>query len=331
VIVSRPLESKMPDPAKLFLGVDIGGTKVAAGLVTGSGEIVFKTRAPMRAHGSAEEGFDSVRRAMDAALAAKTGVELGGVGITSPGPLDPHSGVVLNPPNLPCWRDFPLVEKIRAAYGVDAHLDKDANAAGLAEALWGAGRDYRWVFYATLGTGIGTGIILDGRVYRGRTGAAAEGGHMTIDYHGPRCGCGKYGCIEALASGPAIAARARARVAVAGDRGARLIQLSGGNIELISSETVADAWLKGDALASGILAETFDLVAIWLGNIVDILEPEVVIFGGGIGELASEWFTYIRSKLPAWSVNPRCQEIPLVLARYGADSGVPGAAALCLT
>jgi glucokinase len=321
----------MSEQEKLFLGVDIGGTKVAAGLVTGSGEIVFKTRAPMHAHGSAGEGFDSVRHAIDSALAAKPGVALGGVGITSPGPLDPRTGVVLNPPNLPCWRDFPLVEKIRSAYGVNARLDNDANAAGLAEAIWGAGRGYRWVFYATLGTGIGTGIILDGRVYHGRTGAAAEGGHMTIDYHGPRCGCGKYGCIEALASGPAIAARARAGLPAAGDRAARLLQLAGGNPENISAEIVAAAWLKGDALSSEVLSETFDLVTIWLGNIVDILEPEVIIFGGGVGELASEWFAYIRSKLPAWSINSRCQEIPLVLARYGADSGVPGAAALCLT
>jgi glucokinase len=321
----------MSEQERLFLGVDIGGTKVATGLVTGSGEIVFKTRAPMHAHGSAAEGFDSVRHAIDSALAGKPGVALGGVGITSPGPLDPRSGVVLNPPNLPCWRDFPLVEKIRAAYGVDARLDNDANAAGLAEALWGAARGYRWVFYATLGTGIGTGIILDGRIYHGRTGAAAEGGHMTIDYHGPRCGCGKYGCIEALASGPAIAARARAGLAAAGDRGARLLQLAGGDPENISAEIVAAAWLKGDALSSEVLSETFDLVAIWLGNIVDILEPEVMVFGGGVGELASEWFAYIRSKLPAWSINSRCQEIPLALARYGADSGVPGAAALCLT
>ena len=321
----------MSEQEKLFLGVDIGGTKVAAGLVTGSGEIVFKTRAPMNARGSAEEGFDSVRQAIDAALAAKPGVALGGVGITSPGPLDPRSGLVLNPPNLPCWRNFPLVERIRAAYGVHARLDNDANAAGLAEALWGAGRGYRWVFYATLGTGIGTGIILDGRIYHGRTGAAAEGGHMTIDYHGPLCGCGKYGCIEVLASGPAIAARARAGLASAGDRGAKLLQLAGGRAEQITAETVATAWLKGDALSSECLSQTFDLVAIWLGNIVDILEPEVMIFGGGVGELASEWFAYIRSKLPAWSINPRCQEIPLLLARYGADSGVPGAAALCLT
>ncbi len=321
----------MSEQEKLFLGVDIGGTKVAAGLVTGSGEIIFKMRAPMEAHGSADEGFHSVRRAMDAVLAAKRGVMLGGVGITSPGPLDPRAGVVLNPPNLPCWRDFPLIDKIRAAYGVDARLDNDAKAAGLAEALWGAGRGYRWVFYATLGTGIGTGIILDGRIYHGRTGAAAEGGHMTIDFHGPRCGCGKYGCIEAFASGPAIAARARARIAAAGDRGAQLLQLAGGSAEQIRAETVHAAWLKGDALSSEILAETFDLVTIWLGNIVDILEPDVMIFGGGVGELASEWFAYIRSKLPAWSINPRCQEIPLVLARYGADSGVPGAAALCIT
>ena len=121
------------------------------------------------------------------------------------GPLDPRTGVVINPPNLPGWRNFPLADLISKAYRLPVRVDNDGNAAALAEALWGAGRGYRNVFCATIGTGIGTGIVFDGCIYHGRTGAAAEGGHTTIDYRGPRCGCGKLGCIEALASGPAIA------------------------------------------------------------------------------------------------------------------------------
>ncbi len=175
---------------------------------------------------------------------------------------------------------------MRKIYGVSVKVENDANAAGLAEYIWGAARGYRYVFYATLGTGIGTGIVLDGKIYWGRTGAAAEGGHVTIDWHGPVCNCGKRGCIEILASGPAIAVRAQEKVLEEPRRGAAILQSARGDIEQIHSENVADAWRAGDPLAKEILDETADLLTVWLGNIIDLLEPEVMVFGGGIGELA---------------------------------------------
>jgi glucokinase len=318
----------------LFLGVDIGGTKVAAGLVNASGKILCKARAPMNAHGTAEEGLESVLTAMRDAMkqgqSTQPGFKLGGVGICSPGPLDPRTGVVINPPNLPCWRDFPLAARITKEFGVPALVENDANAAGLAESIWGAGVGYHTVFYATLGTGIGTGLVLDGKIYNGRTGAATEGGHMTIDLRGPKCGCGKFGCIEALASGPAIAARTRAKVTSDAKRGAPLLKAAMGKVEKLQAEHVAIAWRAGDKLATEILTETMDFLVVWLGNIIDLLEPEVIVIGGGIGQLASEWFTYIRAKLPAWCIIKRGVEIPIVLARYVGDSGIAGAAALCM-
>src|SRR3984957_18059163 len=191
------------------IGVDIGGTKVAAGLVNAAGEITHQMRTPMAAHDTVG-GLAAVIRAINSVrCASKTDAEkISGIGICAPGPLDPRTGIVINPPNLPGWRNFPLADLVLKAYGQPVRVDNDGNAAALAEALWGAGRGYHNVFCATIGTGIGTGIVFDGRIYHGRTGAAAEGGHTTIDYHGPRCGCGKLGCIEALASGPAIARRA---------------------------------------------------------------------------------------------------------------------------
>jgi len=324
----RRKRKKTPPPTQ-FLGVDVGGTKVAAGLVDSSGEIVFCTRVPMIARGTAAEGVAAVLSAIDRVRAARPDVRLDSVGITSPGPLDPNAGIVLNPPNVPCWRDFPLAREVERVSGLPARLDNDANAAGLAEAFWGAGRGFRNVFYVTIGTGIGTGIIFDRRIFHGRSGEAGEGGHMTIDLRGPLCACGKRGCIEALAAGPAIAARARERIAAAGARGARMLTLAGGAADSISAEVVAEAWREGDALAREIFEETWDLLAIWLGNIVDLLEPDAIIFGGGVGQLAGHGFDRIREALPRWSVNPRCAEIPLLLARYGADAGIPGAAALC--
>lgn len=320
----------MADPQNNFLGVDIGGTKVAAGLVSATGQILHQTRVPMNPSGTAAEGLAAVRAALDGVLQANPEIHASGIGICSPGPLDPRTGVVINPPNLPCWRNFHLAEEIERAYGVPARVDNDANAAGLAEALWGAAVGYSSVFYATIGTGIGTGIVFDRRIYHGRTGAAAEGGHVTIDRHGPRCGCGKRGCIEALASGPAIAARARETLASAGPRGEGMLRRAGGDAAAVTSEIVAEAWRAGDPLAAEILNETADLLAIWLGNIVDLLEPEVIVIGGGLSEVVSAWFAHIREELPAWSINSRCSEIPLLRARYGADAGIAGGAALCL-
>jgi glucokinase len=309
------------------IGIDIGGTKVAAGLVGERGEIVFKTRVPMRATGDAAGGFGSVCSAIEAVLCAQPGAAVSGIGICSPGPLDPETGVVLNPPNLPCWRNFPLAAEVERAFGVKARVDNDANAAALAEAIWGAGAGYRNVFYGTLGTGIGTGIIFDRTIYHGRTGSAAEGGHMSIDYRGAKCGCGKRGCIEALASGPAIAARAQDKASRSPAECARMIEIAG-SVEAIRAEHVGEAFRAGDVAAAEVLCETADLLAVWLGNVVDLLEPDVIIIGGGVAELMSAFFDRIARQMPQWSINPRCGEIPLLQAKYSADAGIAGAAAL---
>jgi glucokinase len=316
-------------PDGVVVGVDVGGTKVAAGLVDGNGAILSQTRTPMLANGTGEEGLSAVLLAIDSLAESKASLldAIAGIGICSPGPLDPHTGVIINPPNLPCWRNFPLASEVSRRYGVPVKVDNDANAAALAEALWGAGRGYKNIFYATIGTGIGTGIVFDGRLYRGRTGAAAEGGHVSIDYRGPRCGCGKPGCIEALAAGPAIARRARARLSEASVHSA-ILDLAGGQIENVTSEKVAQAYAAGDALATEILGETVDLLALWLGNMVDLLEPDVIILGGGVSTILRPMLGEIHDRLCGYSVNTRAHEIPVIAARYGIDSGIAGGAAL---
>jgi glucokinase len=320
------------EPARPFaLGVDIGGTKVAAGLVNSEGKILFHTRVPMPAHGTAAEAFAAVQSAIEAVFAAHPNSRPGltGIGVCAPGPLDPKTGVILNPPNVPCWRNFPLAAEVQRVFGLSARVDNDGNAAALAESIWGAGVGYRNVFYATLGTGIGTGIVFDRRIYHGRTGSAAEGGHVSIDYHGPVCGCGKRGCIEALASGTAIARRARERLAEWRESSPKMLALAGGDVNAVNAEIVAEAFQQGDPLAAQILQETADFLAIWAGNIIDLLEPDVFILGGGLSQLMSGFFPRIREQLPHWCVNQRFAEIPMLLAHYGSDAGIAGAAALC--
>jgi len=313
----------------LVIGVDIGGTKVAAGLVDHDGGISARSRGPMVARGKATEALGAVTSVIDALFQHNQGAcsAIRGIGICSPGPLDPNAGVVINPPNLPCWRDFPLAAEVSRTYQLPVRVDNDANAAALAEALWGAGRGFRNVFCTTLGTGIGTGLVLDGHVYHGRTGAAGEGGHMSIDYRGPRCTCGKRGCIETLASGPAIAKRARLAADLA--PGSSMLELAGGNLRNITSEIVGAAYARGDQVAREVLCETVDVLTLWLGNIVDLLEPDIIILGGGIAFLLAPFFDEVRDRLPSFCINPRSREIPVVPARYGADVGIAGGAALC--
>ena len=317
------------DRDRLVIGVDVGGTKVAAGLVQPDGAITKQLRVPMAADGTPQEGFASVKSAIDALLAGSPSQAIHGIGICSPGPLDPKTGVVINPPNLPCWRDFPLGPETAKAYGLSVRVDNDANAAGLAEALWGAGSGYRNVFYATLGTGIGTGVILDQQVYHGRTGAAGEGGHMSIDYRGPLCGCGKRGCIEVLASGPAIARRAQSKLNEKCKRDSQLWELAAGHLEALTPEMVGRADIAGDPLAHAVLLETIVVLAVWLSNIVDLLEPDVIVLGGGAASLLQPYLDDLRGQVADTCVNSRAHEIPLLFAHYGADTGIAGGAALC--
>ena len=310
----------------LFVGVDIGGTKVAAGLVNSQGEILRIDRVPMVSGRSAENGLESVFSAITR-VAPDPGQQMKGIGICAPGPLDPKTGVILNPPNVPCWRNFPLAQAVQRQYAVPVKVDNDANAAALAETRWGAAQGYKVVFYATIGTGIGTGIVFDDKIYHGRTGSAAEGGHVSIDYRGPLCRCGKPGCIEVLASGPAVATRAWERIAAGCS--SSLSALAGERGDGLTGEIIAQAFAAGDNLAREILTESVAMLALWFSNMIDLIDPEVIVIGGGAAALYRPFFDLLKQTIPKLSVNPHASEVRILSARYGPDSGIAGGAALC--
>jgi glucokinase len=280
----------------------------------------------MVASSSAEEGLAVVLSAIERVL-PRNGGQIAGIGICAPGPLDPSTGVILNPPNLPCWRNFPLAEKVCDRYRVTVQVDNDANAAALAETRWGAAQGYKNVFYATLGTGVGSGIVFDGKIYHGHAGAAGEGGHVSIDYRGPICGCGKRGCIEALASGTAIVQRAKEKIS-SGYR-SMMLDLADGRLDAVSGEIIAKAYGRGDALARELMLESVNFLAVWLSNMINVLDPEVIVIGGGAAALYQAFFDILRHDVPKVTLNPRASEIAIIPARYGADSGIAGGAALC--
>jgi glucokinase len=309
-----------------FVGVDVGGTKVAAGLVNEDGEISTQVRVAMASESTSQRGLDSVLSAITHVI-PHDAEDIAGIGICAPGPLDPQTGVILNPPNIPCWRNFPLAAAVRKQYSLPVKVDNDANAAALAEVRWGVGRGYHNVFYVTIGTGIGSGIVFDGKIYHGRTGAAGEGGHMSIDHRGPVCSCGKPGCIEIFASGTAIAQRARSEI----EQGAKssMLEMAHGDIEGIIGSIVGKAADLEDGLAKKIVTEATEMLALWLSNIVDLLDPEVIVIGGGAAAAYLPFFPDMHKKLAELALNPRAHEVKLVSAHYGADSGIAGGAALC--
>ena len=203
-------------------------------------------------------------------------------------------GVLLSATNLPCWRNFPFARKIEKHYGLPTRLTNDASAAALAEAKWGAGARHESIFYVSLGTGIGTAIVREGEIYHGRAGGGCEGGHMTVNFSGPLCGCGKRGCIEMYASGTAISRTRPQPARQRSNKRSRILKMAGGNISDVTAETVNKAARAGDKLAIQVLQEASDHLAIWLGNIIDLLEPEVIIVGGGIGRVMTSFRARMR-------------------------------------
>jgi glucokinase len=319
--------SRTASAHKLVVGVDIGGTKVAVGLVNSGGHIRRAGRAPMIARGSADEGFRAVLQAIDRVMPQARAARAGAIGVCAPGWVASERGVLLGATNLPCWRNFPLAQKIEKHYGLPTRLTNDASAAALAEAKWGAGARYESIFYVSLGTGIGTAMVRRGEIYHGRPGGGCEGGHMTINLNGPLCGCGKRGCVETYASGTAISARARRLLRQMRHGTSQILKMAGGNISNVTAETVRKAARSGDHLASEILEEAADHLAIWLGNIIDLLEPEVIIVGGGIGRVMTSYRARVKRTLKTWAINPGAQRVPILDARYGSQSALAGAAA----
>jgi glucokinase len=312
----------------LLLAVDIGGTKVEAGLINAQGRIIFSARSPMVAYGSANQGLRAVRETVDQVILHPRAREVRAIGIVVPGWIDQNTGMVLKAANLPCWRNYPLAKKLRDLYGLPTRVENDASAAAIAEAKWGAGRGYRDFFYVSLGTGIGTGIVQN--TPGGSRPDSSEGGHMTINFQGPHCPCGKRGCVEMYASGKALARRAKSLIGKPGASRSLLAKLAQENPGGMKAELVGRAAAAGDPLAIKILEEACDHLALWFGNIIDLLEPEAIVIGGGLGRLISSYAPRIRRRLKELAIHPRRGQVHLVRAQFGSQSALLGAAALWL-
>ena len=260
-----------------LLGIDVGGTKVALCAGEPGGELRAKLRRPTEPSG--DPATDVARLADDARqVIAEAGLALSdvdAVGVSLPGPLDPEGLRVLCPPNLPGWDDVPARDLFAEALGIEAiHLENDANAAGLAEARFGAGQGFGSVVYVTMSTGIGGGIVLDGKLWRGHSWNGGEFGHSTLEWYGEACACGLRGCAEAYLGGAAWARRL-ARLALPGGR---VAELAGGT-EHVTPVQVMQAAREGDAFALGEIVRFNRYLAHLLVNLAFTLDPEVIVLG----------------------------------------------------
>jgi glucokinase len=319
--------------AKLIVGIDVGGTKVAGGLVSLKGHLVKSLVVPTHAEKGFKTSCNQIVHLIERLLKLAGGRDnVAGVGVCAPGPLNPKTGVIINPPNLPGWRNVRLAHLLESHFHLPAKVENDANAAGLAEVLFGAAVGYRDIFYVTVSTGIGTGVIIDKKIYHGKNGVAGEGGHVSIDFRSPyRCGCGTLGCIEALAAGPGMARRARVALEQEHSRPSLLRGLSGGNLGKITPVMIQEAARKGDDLAKSIIDETGFYLGVWLGGMMSLFYPEAIIIGGGVAQIGEPLFEKIRQTMPHYTINRRfVEKLPILPAKLQKNVGVYGAASVFL-
>jgi glucokinase len=309
----------------LTIGVDIGGTKVAAGVVDEQGDIVASARRDTPSRDPA--AIESIIADVVEELRASHEVEA--VGIGAAGFVDAARSTVVFAPNL-AWRDEPLRAAIEARCGLPVVVENDANAAAWAEARFGAGRGRGYLVILTLGTGLGGGLVVDGELYRGRRGIAAEFGHMVVEPGGRRCGCGGRGCWERYASGTALVREAQELASVSPAIAVRLLELAGGTPEAITGLAVTEAAQDGDEAA----LEAFRVVGTWLGHgmasLAAVLDPGMFVLGGGVsaaGELVRE--PAARALQERITARAYREDVPSVrLAELGPEAGIVGAADL---
>jgi glucokinase len=319
----------MSPRTKYLVGVDLGGTNIVAGALAEDGSDLIALRSePTRADQGAEAVVDRIVRMIDTVIAetiAQTGAkrdDMIGIGVGAPGPLDRERGIVVTTPNLG-WTNYPLRDAISEKARLPVRIDNDANCATLGEWWLGAAKGASNVIGMTIGTGIGGGIIIGGRLYHGSSDVAGEIGHATIDITGRRCKCGNYGCLEAYASGPSIADRARE--AVSGDDEAMLMRMVGGDPQKITAATVYEAAKRGDDAALDVVRETARFLGAGIANLLNIFNPEVVVVAGGVTQAGDTLFLPLRREVKKRAFKPAveaCEIVPGTLTAAGVVGAV---------
>ncbi len=308
-------------PRRTAIGIDLGGTRVRGAIVCEQGAVLARAEEPTDAAAGPERVLSQIQRLADGLIAAAGPGPLAGIGVSAPGPIDTVSGVAGDIPTLTGFAGFPLKAELRERLGFPVLLENDGIAAAIGEWRFGAGKGRENLVYVTVSTGIGGGVIADGRVLRGRKGMAAHVGHMSVMPEGALCPCGNYGCFEAYGSGTAFARRARERaLSCAGTS-------LGAEGAVIDSRAVFAAARAGDALASRLVDEEAEILGRGFVSLIHIFSPDLVIMGGGLSDEFERLRPGIQDYIARWAM-PGFKDIAVTPAALGQNSGLIGAAAL---
>jgi glucokinase len=316
--------------SELYIGVDLGGTNIKAGLLRGDGHVLASQSIPTEAEGGPDVVIGRICQIIRS-TAELAGVPLGdvrGVGIGSPGTMDIEAGVILDPPNLPGWKNVPLIQLVGRQVGVPCVLENDANAAAWGEFWAGAGREINSMVLLTLGTGIGGGIIIEGRLLHGANSLGGEIGHMCIVDGGRRCGCGRRGCLEAYASASHTAARALE--ALAEDTTDSSLHQYVGAGKRLTSQHICHEAVAGDPLAMRIFADTARYLALGIMNLSMIVDPERFVLAGGMIAAGDTLLRPVREHFATMAFENAARNTQIVYATLGNDAGLIGAAGVAM-
>jgi glucokinase len=306
----------------ILIGIDLGGTNVRAGAVTKDGHLLHWKDGPIEASRGPETGLQTISRLVDE-VKAQVDQPVAALGIGSTGPLDRQRGCIQNPYTLPGWENVDIVSPLKEKFCVPVALENDADAAALGESWVGAGRGVPRMLMVTIGTGVGTALILNGEIYRGLGGEHPEGGHIIIDPSGPECYCGARGCWESLVSGPAIARFARVADTL---HSSLLYEKCQGNPENIDAAMVFDGARQGDALCTQLVEQTADYIALGLISTIMLTLPDCIVLTGGILRSYDLLKERIRSVIARHDVIIPATKVKIQPALLGQQAGMFGAA-----
>ena len=314
---------------RVYAGIDIGGTNIKFGLVDETGKVLYKERKPTLPEKGPTPLMHLVTNISERLLyhAAEEEYPVDWVGIGSPGAVDFKTGQVVGPcPNIEGWQGMKIGENLRERLNLPVYVDNDVNAMALAETKFGAGMGASSVVCVTVGTGIGGGIVIDGKVWRGHSSSAAEIGHMTIDYDGPVCKCGQKGCTEVFTSSESIISRVKSRLRK--EMTPAFQEQTGGKLDELSIKKVFAAGRKADPVALEVIEETAGYLGAGIAGVVNFLNPEVVVIGGGIIEGGAGFLEAVAAEIRRRAFGSATEKLKIVKAALGNDAGFIGAALL---
>lgn len=306
---------------KIAIGIDLGGTQVRAALVDERGIIIARTEELTEAQAGPQRILAQIRSLTNKLLTGWKSSAVVGVGVSMPGPIDTVAGIARDIPTLPGFIDFPLKAELQRGLPFPVSLENDGIAAAIGEWQFGAGRGLENLVYVTVSTGIGGGVIADGRVLRGRKGMAAHIGHMSVMPNGELCPCGNRGCFEAYGSGTAFALRARTRALTCTET------VLGKNSVEVHSRDVFAAARSGDALANNLIEEEAEILGRGFTSLIHIFSPDIVVMGGGVSHEFDRLQSGIQNYIAQWAM-PAFNDVQVIRAALGQNSGLVGAAAL---